>query len=519
MPPDNGRGLKEMIVDEVRAAVMRRRVRAQDPGAAQKVVPLHAPSVRPLCVDMDGTLLATDVLWESLVLVAKTKPTLLLRLPVWLIKGKAFVKRQLACHVTLDPSHLPYHQSVVAFLTRARQAGREIILTTASDRVVAERVARHLGVFSAVLASDGEVNLTGGAKLSAILHHLNGAAFDYIGNSTADLPILRHASTAMLVRPSRRLLNKARETSTIEEVFFGPPPSSAVIPRALRIHQWSKNALLFVPLVLAHEVTDLERLFSALLAFGAFSLAASAVYVLNDLLDLETDRQHPYKRRRPFASGLLSIRSGVTLAPLAVGASLLIGALLLPGLFVIILLLYLGVTTAYSFKLKRIAILDVLLLAGVYTLRVLAGAIATHVRVSPWFLAFSMFFFLSLAFVKRYAELHQEGGGGQVREYLSARGYLPNDVDLLRTLGATSGYLAVTVLALYIQSPDTNVMYRRPDVLWLICPLLLYWITRVWFLAHRGQMHGDPVVFALTDRASYALAGLVAATLIVASLG
>jgi len=497
---------------------MRRHWKTDTAVRSRTAVPSQVPSAGLLYVDMDGTLLATDVLWELLVLLLKTRPALLWRVPFWLMKGKAFVKRQFVSHISLDPALLPYQESVITFLTRERRGGREIILATAADRLVAERVARHLGLFSAVLASDGSVNLAGRAKLSAILHHADGAAFDYIGNSSADLPVWEHASRALLVRPSRRLLIKASRTSTIEVVLCPRPPFRSALFRALRVHQWSKNGLVLVPLLLAHQVTDLERVLKGVLAFIAFSLVASAVYIVNDLLDLESDRQHPFKRLRPLAAGLMPIPVAFAIVPLAVASGLVIGVTLLPGLFAGILLLYLGSTTAYSCALKRIAILDVLALAGLYTLRVLAGAVATRVPVSPWFLAFSLFFFLSLAFVKRYSELRRAGGEGEVLDYLRARGYVVEDADLLRSVGTTSGYLAVAILALYMNSPEVHVLYRRPGALWLIGPLLLYWVTRVWFLAHRGRLHGDPVVFALTDGPSYVLAGLVGALLIVASL-
>jgi 4-hydroxybenzoate polyprenyltransferase len=467
---------------------------------------------------MDGTLLATDVLWELLILALRTRPALLVRLPFWLLKGKAFVKRQLASRLTVHPALLPYHQPVIAFLTRERRAGRAIVLATASDRLVAEPVARHVGLFSTVLASDGRINLSGQTKLSAILQHADGAAFDYIGNSSSDLPIWRHASRALLVGPSRRLRIQAGQAATVENILCPRPPLLAGLVRTLRVHQWSKNVLLLVPLLLAHQVTDLDRVLRALLAFVAFSLAASAVYVVNDLLDLESDRQHPQKRWRPLAAGRVTIPAAVAMVPLAIGASGVIAITMLPGLFTGILGLYLGATTAYSLFLKRVAILDVLVLAGLYTLRVLAGAVATQVSVSPWFLAFSMFFFLSLAFVKRYAELRRAGGNGEGPAYLLARGYIVGDVDLLRSVGAASGYLAIAVLALYINSPEVHRLYGQPAWLWLIGPLLLYWITRVWFLAHRGRLDGDPVVFALTDVPSYVLAGLVGAILMMAAL-
>jgi 4-hydroxybenzoate polyprenyltransferase/phosphoserine phosphatase len=482
------------------------------------IVPLQAPAPRLLYVDMDGTLLATDVLWELFVLLLKTRPALLLRTPFWLIKGRAFLKRQLATHLTVNPALLPYHESVITFLAHEHLGGRNIILATASDRLVAERVARHLGIFSTVLGSDGAVNLRGREKLSAILRHANGAAFDYIGDSPTDLPIWRHASRAILVRPSRRLLMKVSRILTVEVVLCPRPPLLGALLRTLRVHQWSKNALLLVPLLLAHQAADLERLFKALLAFIAFSLIASASYILNDVLDLESDRQHPHKKLRPLATGLVPIPVAFVIAALAIASSVVIASALLPGLFAGILLLYFGTTTTYSFALKRIAILDVLVLAGLYTLRVLAGAVATHVPVSPWFLAFAMFFFLSLAFAKRYGELRLAGEQSESHDYLLARGYRVEDVDLLRSVGAASGYLAVAVLTLYINAPEVHILYKSPIALWLIGPLLLYWVTRLWFLANRGHLTNDPVVFALTDRPSYVLAGLVVTILIAASL-
>jgi 4-hydroxybenzoate polyprenyltransferase len=285
----------------------------------------------------------------------------------------------------------------------------------------------------------------------------------------------------------------------------------------LRIHQWSKNTLLLIPLLLAHQVTDIERVVNGLLAFMAFSLAASAVYIVNDLADLESDRQHPRKCARPLATGAVPIAVAVPMVPLTLGSSILIASVFLPTLFTAILLFYIATTTAYSLGVKRIVVLDVVVLAGLYTLRVLSGAVATEVAVSPWFLAFSMFFFLSLAVVKRYTELRL-AMEAEAPVYLQARGYRLDDLDLLKNVGPTSGYLAVGVLALYINSPEVHVLYTRPAVLWLIGPLILYWMTRVWLLAHRGQMHGDPVVFAITDLPSYLLAGLIVALIIVGAL-
>jgi 4-hydroxybenzoate polyprenyltransferase len=289
-----------------------------------------------------------------------------------------------------------------------------------------------------------------------------------------------------------------------------------VLLRALRAHQWVKNLLVFVPLLMAHRVLELGRLRDAALAFVAWSLCASGVYLLNDLLDLEADRAHPTKRARPLAAGLLGRRAALSLVPFLLAAGLGTAFLLLPLRFGLMLALYLLLTTAYSASLKRLALVDVLVLAGLYTLRVLSGGYATGVPVSTWLLAFSMFLFLSLAFVKRYVELQADDGGGQA---FSRRGYTREDMELLRSFGAASGYLSVLVLALYInQSREVTQLYRHPELLWLAGPCLLYWVSRIWLLAHRGSLHEDPVVFTVRDPISYLLGVIIAALIITASL-
>lgn len=290
---------------------------------------------------------------------------------------------------------------------------------------------------------------------------------------------------------------------------------ASVLLRALRAHQWVKNLLVFVPLLMAHRVFDVGALRAAALAFAAWSLCASGVYLLNDLLDLAADRAHPTKRARPLAAGAISRRTVYFLAPALVLAGLAAAFLLLPAGFGLMLALYLALTTIYSAWLKRLALVDVMVLAGLYTLRVLSGGYATGVPVSPWLLAFSMFLFLSLAFVKRYTELRANGGGAG----FSRRGYTRDDMELLKSFGAASGYLSVLVLALYInQSREVTQLYRRPELLWLAGPCLLYWVTRVWLLAHRGELHEDPVVFTVRDPASYLVGALIAALIVAASL-
>jgi 4-hydroxybenzoate polyprenyltransferase len=276
---------------------------------------------------------------------------------------------------------------------------------------------------------------------------------------------------------------------------------------AVRPHQWVKNLLVFVPILLDHRLFERDVMVRGLIAFVAFCLAASGGYVLNDLMDLEADRHHPAKRDRPFASSSLPVAVGMVLAPLLLVASAVIGATLLPREFLGLLLLYIVMTAAYSSYLKRIAVLDVLLLAGLYTLRVLAGVAASGVRFSAWLLAFAMFLFLSLAFLKRHAELLALAPDQPVSK--RRRGYLTGDVQWLGTMGSASGYLAVLVLALYLNSDEVVRLYRKPAVLFLVCPLLLFWTGRMWLLAHRGQIHEDPLVASARDPASYIVAALV----------
>jgi 4-hydroxybenzoate polyprenyltransferase len=284
--------------------------------------------------------------------------------------------------------------------------------------------------------------------------------------------------------------------------------------RAVRAHQWVKNLLVFVPILLDHRLFERDVMMRGLIAFVAFCLAASGGYVLNDLMDLEADRHHPAKRDRPFASSTLPVAVGMALAPLLLVASIVIGATRLPREFLALLLLYIVMTTAYSSYLKRIAVLDVLLLAGLYTLRVLAGVAASGVRFSTWLLAFAMFLFLSLAFLKRHAELLALAPDQPVS--LRRRGYLAGDVQWLGTMGSASGYLAVLVLALYLNSDEVVRLYRKPAVLFLVCPLLLFWTGRMWLLAHRGQIHEDPIVASARDPASYIVAALVGLVLFAA---
>jgi len=480
-----------------------------------KAVASTQRSGKILCVDLDGTILATDTLWETILALLRQNPLFILLLPYWVMRGKVFLKRQIARRVVLDVAQLPVHSDVIEYLRQEHREGRTLVLATATDRRIADRIAGHIGLFSEVLATDGKINLSGSAKGQALVEKYGERGFVYMGNSSADLPVWRHAHEAILVYPSSRLLKAASRVATVRHVFHRERNGRLVsILKAIRIHQWVKNLLLFVPLITAHKVASLSRLGDAGLAFIAFSFCASGVYVVNDLLDLEVDRAHPTKRNRPFAAGKLGIPAGLFISVLLILSSFSL-ALLLPGRFLVLLGLYVGMTTAYSVYLKRIAILDVIVLSGVYVFRVFAGGEAVGVIISAWLLAFSMFLFLSLAFLKRCSELYLLRGYD--KGHAEGRAYCEADLESLSNLGIASGYVSVLVLALYINSSQVMGLYSNPERLWLTCALLLYWVSRIWFMARRGEVLDDPVMFALQDKVSYAVGVGVAVSMIIAT--
>jgi 4-hydroxybenzoate polyprenyltransferase len=455
--------------------------------------------LKPLCVDLDGTLVKSDTLVDSLLVLARTHPHLLLRLPAQVLRGKAAFKAFVTENVPLDVVHLPYNRKLLQFLEAEHAQGREIYLATGADVHLARRVADHLGLFHEVLASDGTHNLTGNKKLDSLRNLFGNSDFIYVGNDTPDLPVMAGATESMVANPSRRLRTKLRAQGITPSHAFEErsQPLRAFI-KALRPHQWAKNLLIVVPLLCSHALST-RSLLIALAAFCCFSLTASSAYIVNDLLDIETDRRHPRKRLRPFAAGDLSAFAGIFVAALCLVVGLVVGRML-PGGFYGWLLVYLATTLAYSSYLKRIALVDVLTLSGLYILRLLAGAAATQTPISHWLEGFSMFLFLSLAIVKRFAELENLRASSSTPR--NGRGYLLADISQMRSFGNSSGMAAVVVFAIYISGADVAKLYHQPKLLWLIVPCMILWINRVWLLASRGQLDEDPVAFALTDRMS-----------------
>jgi 4-hydroxybenzoate polyprenyltransferase len=482
-----------------------------------------------LCVDLDGTLVKSDTLHDSALAVARHHPAALLNLPGWLLQGKAALKRHLAATVQLDVAHLPYNRQLLQYLEQQRATGRPIYLATAADADTARRVADHLGLFTGVLASDGQLNLAGKNKLAAFRSQF-GDNFSYIGNATPDLTLLQNCKEPMVANPTPGLRTALRKAGVTPVHTF----NESVSPikawfKAIRIHQWAKNVLIFLPLILAH-VWAPGLLAGAALAFFSFCFCASATYIVNDLLDLEADRQHPRKRRRPFASGDLSALSGVAVVVLFLAISLVLAELvphviaalspeflylIKPHYFLLWLGVYLVTTLAYSLRVKRSVLLDVIVLSGLYTIRIIAGSAASGIALSTWLGGFSIFFFLSLALVKRFAELESLRKRGGVSA--GGRGYHITDIEQLRSFGSASGFASVVVLTLYISNLDAAQLYQHTRRLWLLVPVLILWIMRLWLQASRGELNEDPVVYAITDRRSLLL-GVVVLVIIFSAL-
>lgn len=465
-----------------------------------------------LCVDLDGTLIRGNLLWECIVALLKSHPTRLLLLPFWLFGGRAFVKQQLARRVTLDPSRLPYRQEVLDLVQQERTAGRRIALVTAADSYLVQSIADYLGLFDEVHASNGKQNLKGANKAAFLAAHFADSGFDYVGDSSADLKVWRHARAAYIVGTPERAAQAAALT-TVKAVIVDAPPSLRIWVTALRGHHWAKNLLLFLPLLLSHNLS-LQPLLRTAAGFLLYGFCASGLYILNDLLDLHSDREHPWKKERPFAAGRLSISDGLLVSLVLLGIAFGVG-FRLDRYFGLALVGYAALTMFYSLYVKKVALLDVFVLSSFYSFRILAGALISATPLSQWFLAFSMFFFLSLAMAKRYSELLH--ANDLVASGNSGRGYHVHDRELLLAFGVASSFSAVVVFSLYVQSRDVRVLYSSPEWLLLLCPIVLYWLGRTWLLAHRGELKEDPVTLAIRDRVSYAVA-LAGAVVIAASV-
>lgn len=478
---------------------------------------LKPGSLLPLIVDLDGTLVCTDTLHEQALALAKARPLQTLWLPAWLAPGKAHLKQKLAERVSLDAATLPYNAALLDWLMSERRTGRRVVLCTAADVRTAQAIAQHLGIFDEVIASDGQINLTAARKADRLVQRFGHQGFDYAGNSRDDLPVWQAARQAIVVNAPASVLKAAKKHGNVSQVIAATGPTARDIAKMLRLHQWLKNLLLFVPLLAAHQFTQGAAWGSLLLAFFSFSFCASAVYISNDLLDLDSDRLHPRKRHRPFASGAVPLAWGVAISPLLALTSMAL-ALAVGTQFLAWLAVYFALACWYSVALKRLVLLDCMTLACLYTLRIISGGAASALPLSPWLLAVSAFVFLSLSFLKRHTELRPLVQRGETAA-THGRGYVAQDAALVQMFGVAAGYASAVVLALYLHGNTVQALYTQPGAIFVTVGVLVYWISWMWLQSHRGEMHDDPVVFAVKDRVSLACGAVFAASLAAAKLG
>ncbi|MBH83720.1 MAG: hypothetical protein CMP70_03480 [Flavobacteriales bacterium] len=471
----------------------------------------------PIVVDLDGTLIFSDVLIESAISCLKSSLYKFLK-SIFLLftKGKAAFKEMISINSDINIKTLPYNKELIEWLINQKENGRHIVLCTGSNHLYAKKIANHLGIFDQVIASNNTQNLVGVKKADFLSNKFGKKGFDYIGNSKKDIPVWNVSKNIILANCSSALTKKMNSIKAPELIFSSERIGIFTILGALRIHQWIKNLLLFTPLIASHMIFDIDAFKNIFIAFFAFSGYASAIYVLNDLLDLDNDREHPRKKDRPFASGKLPIYFGFVIMPILIISSTLIG-FSLGSMFMSCLVSYLILTTLYSFVLKPIILVDVITLAILYTIRIIAGGAAiSMLPISPWLLAFSVLLFLSLAIIKRYAELEMQVVESSVK--IKGRGYYTSDASLIQSIGVASSFGSVLVFILYLNSPEVIDLYNSPDLIWFCIPILIYWQSWMWLNAHRGQMHDDPITFSIKDKPSLISGALFILTIFLAAL-
>ena len=462
----------------------------------------------PLCVDLDGTLVKTNTLVEVALALVCARPLAVFQIFLWWLRGHAYLWERLVKSVQVDVRQLPYRGEILQKIEEARKNDRPVFLVTGAHQVIAQQVGAHLGCFAGVFGTTAKRHLVGTSKRDLLVSVFGKEGFDYIGDSYDDESIFREARHATwLVKAGRR----PKPEPPVTFVRVGPTSRVRPMLRALRPYQWSKNVLIFVPLILAHRLNDLEALTAAFITFVAFSLAASSAYCLNDLVDLDADRRHQTKRSRPVASGELSIQAAI-LEAVVLGVVAFLAAWSVSWQTFLVIALYAPATFAYSTALKRIVSFDVVVLSGLYALRLFAGSVATNIPLSPWTVTFSLFMFLSLALLKRFAELRNLRDKSIAAS--AGRDYFVTDLPQISALGTASGLISVLVIALYVNGMDVQALYSEPARLWLICPLVAAWVCRLWILVNRGELTEDPVLYALHDRCSWFLGVLVFAVLI-----
>ncbi|HVZ96512.1 MAG TPA: UbiA family prenyltransferase [Chitinophagaceae bacterium] len=479
---------------------------------AQKFSGIFTDRGVPLVVDLDGTLIKSDLLHEGLFMLIKKNPIIFFQYLVWLLKGKVYFKKQLFKLVHLKYHLLPFNQEILSFLQQESESGRQIVMATASLTTVADKVAEVHPLFSKVYGTE-EINLKGVNKANLLLEEFGQSKFDYIGNSVADIPVFICARYSYIVRPSRALKRKARKIAGVKYIWNSSQSVWDFI-KAIRVYQWLKNLLIFIPVITSHQFFSAAILSKTLAAFFAFSFIASAGYIFNDIADLNSDRGHPKKKFRPLASGKISLPAGVILMACFLLSGLII-AFQLNLYFLISLLVYLAISISYSFFFKKLVLYDVFILTVLYSSRIIAGGLVTGIIISSWLIAFSTFIFISLAFVKRYSELMKVDKESGLKE--RRRGYVPNDLIFLQTMGIGSGLVSTVVFSLYIDSPDVILLYKHPKLLWITSLFFLFWISHIWIITSRGRMTDDPIIFSVKDPTSYIVFAIILSIMFLAT--
>ncbi len=469
----------------------------------------------PICVDIDGTLVSANTLIESTIIAIKTRPMRIFALCAALLKGKAHTKDLIGKYSRQEQISFPYNEALLDWLKAQHAHGRKLILASATDQAIADTISYDLGIFTEVIASTKERSVSASTKHQILKKRFQNRKFAYAGNSPADLSIWNISDSAIIVNATPRVAAAAKKLAFIEAEFsLQESLRVRTVLQEIRIHQWLKNLLLFVPAIAAHTITEPSVLVHAIIGFVAFSFLASATYIFNDILDVPSDRMHPIKKHRPIASGKLSIAQGIVLGTILGTISLALSLLALPASFLGLLALYIIMNLIYTFRAKKVPYLDIGILAGFYVLRIIAGSAATGIETSAWLFFFAGCFFFNLASMKRVTELLQLG---KDQENISSRGYGKRDISILRSLGFLCIAFSCIVLALYITNQNVTDLYTRPLLLWLTVPLIVLWASRMWRFTLEKRMPEDPVLFASKDIASYIIAGSMLAVLLIAT--
>ncbi|GAB1370577.1 UbiA family prenyltransferase [Candidatus Kapaibacterium sp.] len=454
----------------------------------------------PLCVDLDGTLTKSDLLFESIIYLLKKNLFFIFIIPFWLFKGKYFTKFKLLEYVIINVKSLPFNQEILNYIMLEKSKGRKIVLVTATAKPLADLVAEYLKIFDDVISSCSNINLLGIEKAEMLNKIFGAKQFDYIGDSVKDVPVWFSARKSYLVDINNKLFSKLKSQVTFDKVFNSEQNSWSVFISQIRIHQWTKNLIIFIPMILAHTL-ELDGIYQTIFGFFALCMVASTIYLINDLADIESDRNHSSKKNRPIASGKLKISSAFKLIPILIVFGFGLAFFTSSIDFMFLLGIYFLTSLAYSFYLKKLYLIDIIILSFLYTLRLLAGGVISETTISPWLFSFSLFIFLSLGALKRYTEL--KGLDPKKINKTRGRDYFIEDIPLILTLGISSGIMSTLILALYINNPAVVELYIKPELLFLIIPVLFHWILRLWFIAHRGNMNDDPIIFAIKDKSSY----------------